>query len=441
MQQGQEANVYILQDGVVDIVMDIPPPNSTASLKREAALQPSGRLAGHRLAGPLQRVLIARRGPGAILGDEVLRSQASFVSAIVASPTATVLSTTQSRFTACMDQLTLRLFHKLSVQQQVLLQEVSQAAAGAVARQALLEHCRDAVLLQAYATAELPDTLKRNATCVAGMAGGQKQKRHPQLQAPAVPWKPPVRRPDFFGTYTSLDNGEHAARLCAETAMAVGAEALAHDSCSPTCVELDVVCADDTLPTGLRTAWVTRLGASESIVQLQRMVARIEQERAGKRKSGAGSGAALPPICDLDAARDNHTVMLDLRGQGLNPGTQQATDMYEAACVATIHITMLAGQEEQHLEELAPVLDDVLVAWSTLAHASRVQLVRWSSHRCLLLAHIDPATGGGAGAEGVRIRRPAVRRMADVLVGMQTAFDGLVAGNVVSHMVMHAVRV
>lgn len=269
--------------------------------KRTTATSPSSRASASGTSllnkqllwqGPKQRVVLVRRGPGAVLGDDGLRERKLAVSCVASSASVLLLSVNQQRFSMCVDALTLRLFHKLKAQHGAV-GELAGAVAQAAARDHLLDRVRHLLLSHSYDTTLLPPTLVR----------GEK----PAYARPE--WIPPNSVGSNFSEFISLMTGERAAQQAQVehtraqgelTAALLGDAGHRKAGGSSVCSRARNMGLDDAaaalacdsdpaagLPKGvtvhlLRAKWGGADSGSESIAALEALVRETEERRAAE---------------------------------------------------------------------------------------------------------------------------------------------------------------
>ncbi|GAX73443.1 hypothetical protein CEUSTIGMA_g895.t1 [Chlamydomonas eustigma] len=372
---------------------------------------------------PKRRVVLGRRGPGSILGDDLLREKGLVLTVVVSSKEVTVLTTSAQRFTASLDPMTQRLFQKLRLQAGLAPSELTHAIMEFSARLDLAEKVRDEVIMQTFDGSQkgVPKTLRRA----------------PEPGKPRPPWlrTDPGGGNQFFSVPESLVAGERLAEAAATESWSL---LDADDSKSKHRAHKD---ARSNRDTAAAASAVLRTGSKE-VEEAAWMRPSIKPAHFKDAPPSASLNRFLQVLKDVDEKRSleqalrtqrRSKISTELRiynkdssivskidisaptGGAVTTSHQKYTDMHEVACIAVINIARHDGQAPPSSSDpLAIALDDAVVEWSRSSHKCGLSLVRWESLRYYLIGPLNP-TGHG--------KRPTVRNVADVLLDMQATFN------------------
>eukprot|EP00798_Chlamydomonas_sp_ICE-L_P007711 gene7711-879_t len=509
LQQGKEnTSLHFLIQGEVEIVIDLPlSTNKTllaASLQagqlaeRPASLAHAPSMARRNIQnldgspvhpdvmtaimykGPMQRIMLGRRGPGVVLGDDSLRERRMVVSVVALSGTVKTLSITPQRFSMCIDPLTLRLMHKLQKQHNATA-EFTSAVGDVSGRTLLLDRCREVMLTQSYERMKKPikvnptegdsklwkrsDAVGSHFSSSESLTEGERRVKATEgdsklwkrsdavgghfssfesltegersvnaIEGDSKLWKRSDAVGGHFSSFESLTEGERRV-LAAEEAAAAAIKAGLYEAHAQVMLSPRTMVATNAATSravsgskvplvGISTSMFKGMRVGGSLAKFIETVQTVEEQRAVQQVVDA---KMRQKMVDLDLTGETHPSVvkkLDISGSGVSMASHRVyTDMVEAAAIACIRVGFVPGQPEIPMDELAPVLDDAAVAWSQIAHESELQLVRWKSHEFYLLGGLGMGRG----------KKPMVRMISDSLLQILESFKNIIAHNPVPH--------
>lgn len=382
--------------------------------------------------------LVGMQGPGALLGDDVLRERRMGCS-VVAASRVTALRLPPHKLPQLLEPLTLRLLARLRPQ--------TGAAAALAAADA--EVARDAAerAARGHSPAGSPLQLRRSPS-----PGGSRSGAASPGAAGRPEWRSAHSAGCEGGAGGAADRGNPGARGAGQRRMdGEQAEEAADHAWALS------------LPKGLTDAMAAALPGCQGSIPAEgapvggslaaggSVAASVQQLADSIRGVAAARKAAeAAGTCGVGRAR----ACQGIPPQGIaghepgaslvpGPGGDRHTDLMEAACVAVVRLVPPPGQAHcppaasgEDPGAAAALVDDAVAQFRAAAHDAGLRLVRWGAHEHLLLGELPPgscaaADSGNSAAAAAAADSNAVEDFGThdggVAVGMRSVADCLLA--------------